>query len=127
MLLYAIPIIYLDSLRYDRKSIPSRNVDAMRVTMGVLQHFDHPAADVCKVSSVLKWPRPITFDLTLSTVILQAMVQDLFDNYMHRPEWSNPSMQLQSSSMNNPAGSNELMSWLTGPYNQGRPRPNAPQ
>lgn len=50
MLLYAIPIIYLDSLRYDRTSIPRRNVDAMRLVAGVLQHFDHPAADVCKVS-----------------------------------------------------------------------------
>jgi hypothetical protein len=54
MLLYAIPIMYLDSLRYDRKCIPRRNVDAMRITMGVLQHFDHPAADVCKVSSLLE-------------------------------------------------------------------------
>lgn len=51
MLLYAIPIIYLDSLRYDRKSIPGRNVDAMRLAIGVLQHFDHPAAEVCKVST----------------------------------------------------------------------------
>lgn len=52
MLLYAIPIIYLDSLRYDRMSTPRRNVDAMRLVAGVLQHFDHPAADVCKVSTL---------------------------------------------------------------------------
>ncbi|KAI5455159.1 hypothetical protein NCC49_002428 [Naganishia albida] len=104
MLLYAIPIIYLDSLRYDRTAIPRRNVDAMRLVAGVLQHFDHPAADVCK-----------------------AMLQDFFDNHMRRPEWSSPSMQLQNNSMDNPAGSNELLSWLTGPHNHGPPRTNLPQ
>jgi hypothetical protein len=122
MLLYAIPIMYLDSLRYDQNSIPRRNSDAMRLVVGVLQHFDHPAADVCKVSSL----RAMRANL-LNMDGFQAMVQDLFDNHMHRPEWSNPSMQLQSSSMENPAGSNELMSWLTGPHDHGRSRPNPPQ
>lgn len=49
MLLYAVPIIYLDCMRYERDSIARRNTEALRMALGVLQHFDHPAGDICKV------------------------------------------------------------------------------
>jgi hypothetical protein len=49
LLLYAVPVLYLDCMRFGRNSIARRNTDALRMALGVLQHFDHPAGDVCQV------------------------------------------------------------------------------
>lgn len=49
MLLYAVPIIYLDCMRSERDAVPRRNTDALRMALEVLQHFDHPAGDICEV------------------------------------------------------------------------------
>ena len=52
MLLYAVPIIYLDCMRFDRDTILRRNTDALRMALEVLQHFDHPAGDICEVCAL---------------------------------------------------------------------------
>ena len=49
MLLYAVPIIYLDCMRFERDAVSIRNTDTLRMALEVLQHFDHPAGDICEV------------------------------------------------------------------------------
>jgi hypothetical protein len=60
LLLYAVSVIYMDVLRLPRDVAVASYRDPLRRADGLLEHYDHPAAQVARVSlsssRCITWP-----------------------------------------------------------------------